>query len=212
MYYCLCRLQRMYKKKNHKENPTKQNRLRASHGVIASVRGIHLLLCGILHRLQVDLCSSVRLPWSTALSPWPAPQGQSQLWQLGPSCHSFCTTLGVCTAVPLKYLLSPPWLKLLFPLFGSVTPEALPWLPVGSALVCGGCVLEPDGIVSIRYRENLQQSPTEATPKPRPENLKHSSVQNRGILKAIANPLSRTSAPFYTAQTVRIDGLRPFFP
>lgn len=199
----------MYKKKNHKEiSPNKT--------------GGRLLM------------ESFRHPPAPMWSPSQAAGGSLLSRGLqGHSCTTTaCSTEGIPALTPgtlLSFLLPQPWclqscsslefllLKLLlrglFPLFESVIPEVLPLPLAGSALACSQCFLEPAGIVSIRYRENLQQFPTEATPKPCPANPIHSPAQNRHILKALANPALRISVPFYTAQrqTVRIDGLHPSF-
>lgn len=64
--------------------------------------------------------------------------------------------LCVCRAVSLRYSHSPPCLPLLlyrvFPLRGSVIPEARPSWPRGSALASSSSILKPAGTGSIRHR------------------------------------------------------------
>ncbi|KAK4827158.1 hypothetical protein QYF61_015112 [Mycteria americana] len=121
----------------------------ASHGVTASF-GIHLLWCGVLHGLQVDICSTINpmgcrgtsLPhhglhhglqgnlcsgaWSTSTPP-------SSLTLV--SAELFLSH----TLTPLLWL---PFHSSFFPLLKYVIPEALPPSLMGSALASGGSILE----------------------------------------------------------------------
>ncbi|KAK4830186.1 LOW QUALITY PROTEIN: hypothetical protein QYF61_009213 [Mycteria americana] len=112
----------------------------ASHGVTASFGHIHLLWRGVLHGLQVDICSTVDLHGlqGDSLPHHCLHQGLqgnlcSSAWSI--SSPSF-TDLGVCRAVPLTYSHSSLQLQLLlcsnfFPLLKYIIQEVLPpTLPV----------------------------------------------------------------------------------
>ncbi|KAM9590481.1 uncharacterized protein ACIBXB_005737 [Morphnus guianensis] len=145
-----------------------------SHGVTASFGRIHLLRHGVLHGLQVDICSTVDLHGLQGDS---LPhhglhhglQGNlcSGAWSI--SSPSFFTDLGVRRVVSLTCSHSSLRLPFLsvpatFFLLKNVITEALPLSLIGSALAGGRSVLEPAGIGSVRHRGSLQQLLTEATP------------------------------------------------
>ncbi|KAK4818263.1 hypothetical protein QYF61_009968 [Mycteria americana] len=109
--------------------------------------GIHLLQHGVLHGLQVDICSTVDLHGLQGDS---LPhhglhhrlQGNlcSSAWST--SCPSFFTALGVCRVVSLTYSHSSLWLQLrskFFPLLKYVIPEVLSISLMGSALASEQC-------------------------------------------------------------------------
>ena len=112
--------------------------------------GIHLFRHGVLHGLQVDICSTVDLHelQGDSLPHHGLPHGLqgnlcSGTWSI--SSSSFFTDLGVCRVVSLTFQSS---LCCRFPLLKSVLPEALPPLLMGSALASGRSILEPAGIGS----------------------------------------------------------------
>ncbi|KAM9590921.1 uncharacterized protein ACIBXB_005956 [Morphnus guianensis] len=119
--------------------------------------GTHLLRCGVLHGLQVDICATVDLHGLQGDS---LPhhglhhglQGNlcSGAWSI--SSPSFFTDLGVRRVVSLTCSHSSPAsvsrLSQLF-LLKNVITEALPLSLIGSALAGGGSVLEPAGIGSL---------------------------------------------------------------
>jgi len=126
--------------------------------------GIHLLRHGVLHGLQVEICSTMdlhRLQWDSLPhhGVHHGLQGNlcSSTW--GISSLAFFTDLGVCRAVSLLYsLLSPaancPYVGF-FPLLKYVIPEALPPSLVGAALASSRFVLEPAGIASVGHRRSF---------------------------------------------------------
>ncbi|PKU27356.1 hypothetical protein llap_22340 [Limosa lapponica baueri] len=135
--------------------------VQASHGITVSSRRIHLLRCGVLHGLQMDICSTVNLHGL---------QGDSlphydlhhrlqgnlcfDVWSTSSPCFFF-TNLGVCRVVSLTYSHSslPAAVAVaqkLFPLLKYVITEMLPPSLIGSALAEGGSVLELAG--SIEYK------------------------------------------------------------
>ncbi|XP_049649848.1 uncharacterized protein LOC126035355 [Accipiter gentilis] len=147
--------------------------------------GTHLLRRGVLHGLQVDICSTVDLPGLQGDS---LPhhglhhrlQGnlRSSAWSI--SSPSFFTDLGVrrlvsltCSHSSLRQLFLP--VPTFFFLLKSVITEALPLSLIGSALAGGGSVSEPAGMgsLSLEHRGSFQQLLTEATPvtPPRYQNL-----------------------------------------
>ncbi|KAM9591464.1 uncharacterized protein ACIBXB_006257 [Morphnus guianensis] len=135
--------------------------------------GTHLLRRGVLHGLQVDICSTVDLHGLQGDS---LPhhglhhglQGNLCSGAWSTSSPSFFTDLGVCRVVSLTC--SHSSLRLPFTsvptffLLKNVIPEALPLSLIGSALAGGRSVLEPAGMGSLEHRGSFQQLLTEATP------------------------------------------------
>ncbi|KAM9590846.1 uncharacterized protein ACIBXB_005895 [Morphnus guianensis] len=135
--------------------------------------GTHLLRCGVLHGLQVDICSTVDLHGLQGDS---LPhhglhhrlQGNlcSGAWSI--SSPSFFTDLGVRRVVSLtcshSSLRLPNTPVPTFFLLKNVITEALPLSLIGSALAGGGSFLEPAGMGSLEHRGSFQQLLTEATP------------------------------------------------
>jgi len=131
--------------------------------------GIHLLQCGVLHGLQVDICSTVdlhglqgdSLPHHGLLHRL---QGNLCSGTWSTSSTSFFT--GVCRVVSLSYSHSSLCLllcsRLYFPLLNCVIPEPLPPLLMGLALASGGSVLEPACTGCIRHGGSFKQLLTEA--------------------------------------------------
>ena len=124
--------------------------------------GIHLLWHGVLHGLQVDICSTMDLHGLQGDS---LPhhglhhglQGNLCSGAWSTSSPSFFTDLGVCRVVSLTYshssLLTAAGVMQFFPpLLKYAITEALPLLLMGSALASGGSVLEPAGINFIGHR------------------------------------------------------------
>jgi len=119
---------------------------------------IHLLRCGVLHGLQVDICSTVVLNGL---------QGDSQphhglLHGLrGNLCSSARSTSSpssaltlVSAVVSLTYSHSHSAIAVILGFFPSlyVITEVLPLSLMGSALASSGSVLEPAGIGSVGHR------------------------------------------------------------
>ncbi|KAM9639019.1 uncharacterized protein ACIBXB_013710 [Morphnus guianensis] len=139
--------------------------------------GIPLLRCGVLHGLQVDICSTMDLPGLQGDS---LPhhglhhhglQGNlcSGIWSTSSSSSSFFTDLGVCRVVSLTcshFSLRLAFLCVLelFFLLKYVIPEALPLSLIGSAVAGGRSILEPAGMGSLEHRGSFQHLLTEATP------------------------------------------------
>ncbi|XP_074905859.1 uncharacterized protein LOC142041118 isoform X1 [Buteo buteo] len=137
--------------------------------------GTHLLRRGVLHGLQVEICSTVDLPGlqGDSLPHQGLPHGlqgnlRSGAWSI--SSPSFFTDLGVRRLVSLtcshsslqRLFLTLPT----FFLLKNVITEALPLSLIGSALAGGGSVSEPTGVgsLSLEHRGSFQQLLTEATP------------------------------------------------
>jgi len=108
--------------------------------------GIHLVWCGVLHGLQVDICSIVDLHGLEGDS---LPhhglhhrlQGNlcSGAWSI--ASLSFFTDLGIYRVLSLTYShYSIP--LYFFSVLKYVIPEALPPLLIGSALASGGFILK----------------------------------------------------------------------
>jgi len=132
---------------------------------------VHLLWCGVLHGLQVEICLTVDLH---GLQGHSLPhhgrhhelQGHlcSSAWST--SSPSFCTDPGVCRAVShhLTPLFSCSSADFFSPLLNYVIPKVLPLSLMGSALASGGSVLEPAGTGSVGHGGSFWQLLTEATP------------------------------------------------
>jgi len=123
--------------------------VQASHGVTASFGHIHLLWHGLLHGLQVYICSTVDLHGLQEISA-PAPGTP-------PPCLSGCDC---CCA------------KVFFALLKYVITEALPPSLMGLALASSRSIVESAGTGSIRHGGSFWQLLTEATsaapPLPKP--------------------------------------------
>lgn len=132
--------------------------------------GKHLLWHGVLHRLQVNMCSTVDLHGLLGTSCLTIAftmrcRGNlcSGFWSI--SLLFFYTDLGVCRTVLLKNSHSSLQLLLcssLSPFYDY--PRALPPLLMGSGFACGSSVMELAGIGSIRCRGNFWLFLTEVTP------------------------------------------------
>ena len=113
--------------------------------------GIHLLQRGVLHGLQVDICSTVDLHGlqGDSLPHHGLPHGLqgnlcSSTWST--SSPSFFPDLGVCRVFPLAYShssLPGAVAQCFLPFLKYVVTEALPMGLIGPALASGGSVLEP---------------------------------------------------------------------
>ncbi|KAM9590835.1 uncharacterized protein ACIBXB_005885 [Morphnus guianensis] len=149
------------------------------------LRETHLLRRGVLHGLQVDICSTMDLHGLQGDS---LPhhglhhrlQGNLCSGAWSTSSPSFFTDLGVCRVVSLTCSHSSLWLQFLchsnfFPPLEYVITEVLPLSLIGLALASSGSVLEPAGIGSVGHRGSFSQLLTEATPvtppPPRYQNL-----------------------------------------
>lgn len=131
---------------------------------------IHLLWPGVLHRLQVGLCSPMELHGLQVDSPWSAPwnEGKSLLRHQGTSSPSFCA---LCLQGCFSHIFS-----LLFrcscagflPSFKYVIPDVLPPLLMGLIFSSGGSVLELPVIGSVDHQRNfcwlLSEAPAVASP------------------------------------------------
>jgi len=116
--------------------------------------GIHLLLCGVLHGLQVDISSTTDLHGLQGGSlPHRGLLHGLQVNLCSGACTtcspSFFTDLGVCRVVSLTKSHSFLWLQI--PHLKYVLTEALPLSLMGSALASGGSVLELAGIGSVGH-------------------------------------------------------------
>jgi len=136
---------------------------------------IHLLQCGVLHGLQMDICSTVdlcglqrnSLPHHGLLHGLQGKDVCSSIWSTSsPSCF---TDLGAYRVVSLtsshsSFLtdVSPQ----VFPLLKYVIPEVLPLSLTGLVLASSGPIIEPAGSGSVRHGGNFSQLLTEATPIP----------------------------------------------
>ena len=119
---------------------------------------IHLLWRGVLHGLQVDICSTVDLHGLQGDSLphhglYHRLQGNLCPGTWSTSSLSFFTDLGVYRVVSLIFSLlsSAAVAQGFFPLLKYVITEALPPSLMGSALVSGGSIFEPAGIGSIGH-------------------------------------------------------------
>ena len=147
---------------------------RASHGLTASFGRIHLLRRGVLHGLQVDVCSTIHLHGlqGDSLPHHGLPHGlQGNLCSAAWSTSSPPSSLTLVSAeLLLSHILTPLsgcnccCAVAFFPLLRYVIPEALPPSLMGSALASNRSVLEPAGIDFIGHRGSFQQLLTEATP------------------------------------------------
>jgi len=126
--------------------------------------GIHLLQGQVLHRLRVDICSTVDLHrlQVDSLSHRGLHHGlQENLCSGAWSTYSpsSFTNHGICRVVSLTYSHSSLLLQLLlcrfFPLLQYVIPEALPPSLIGTALASGRSILGPAGTGSIRHDRKL---------------------------------------------------------
>ena len=124
-----------------------------------------LLQCGILHRLQVDICATIdlhglqedSLPHHGLLH---GLQGNlcSSAWR---TSSFFFTDLAVCRVVSITYshlFLLLQNTQIFFVLLKYLITEALPLLLMGSALASVGSFLEPAAIDPIRHREASSSS------------------------------------------------------
>lgn len=107
----------------------------------------HLLQCVIIHRLQMDICSTMEhyerqvnsLPHQRLLHEL---QGNTCSGSCSISSPYFFPDLGVGRTTSLKFYHCFP---LFFTFSKYIIPEALPTLLIGSSFACSGAVLEPDG-------------------------------------------------------------------
>lgn len=215
MYYCLCRLQRMHEKKNHKEITPKKTRWRATHGVT----------------------SSFRHPLAPTWSPSEAAGGSLLFHGLqGHSCITMTHATGGISALTsetlLYFLLHQPWClqscsSHVFPLLSlseAVVERSIPpfWIcyPGGATITTGGLSL---GLRLVFLGANwlclhqVQGKPPAVPHRSHPKTLPckpntfSCSKQTRSqspcqpCVKDIMFPSTQHR------ETVRIDGFHPFF-
>jgi len=139
-----------------------------ARSLLVPLLGIHLLQCGALPGLQVEICSTVHLhglQWDSL----PHLGLLHRLWgnlcsnPCSTSFPSFCTDLGVYRVVLSQSHFSIA-LQVFFPFLNYVILEALPLLMTGLALASGRSILKTAGIGSIGHRRSFQQLLTETTP------------------------------------------------
>jgi len=134
--------------------------------------GTHLLRRGVLHGLQVDICSTIdlhrlqgdSLPHHGLLH---GLQGNVCSGAWSTSSPSSFTDFGVCRVVSLTYSQSCLMLQLcrvFSPFSDYVITEVLPPSLMGLALASSGSILEPAVIGSIGRGGSFQRLLTEATP------------------------------------------------
>jgi len=145
---------------------------RAPHEITVSFRHIHLLQHGVVHGLQVDICSTVDLHGcrGTACLTMVFSAGCRGISGLAPGAPpppSFFSDLGVCRVPSLTCShssLSIAVPQQVFPLLNYVTPDALPPSLMGLSMASSGSILELPGIGSIGHRGSFSQLLTQATP------------------------------------------------
>jgi len=118
--------------------------------------GIPLLQHEVLHRLQVEICSTVdfcRLQGDNLPHHGLLHRLQGNRCSSGSS--SFLTDLGVCRVVSLTYSHCSIPLQFFVLLLKYAIIQALPLSLMGSALASGVSILEPAGIGFIRHRGNF---------------------------------------------------------
>jgi len=129
----------------------------AFHGVTASFGCIHLLWCGVFHRLQVDTCSTVDIHGLHGDSLHHHGllhrlQGNLCSGALNISPPSFFPDLGACSIVSLTYSHSSISVQVFV---SCVIMESLPPLLLNLALPSTGSVLELAGTGCAGHRERF---------------------------------------------------------